>query len=40
MAIGEWRLTENKALRRRHHVEGECDFELVFFHAEPAEKGG
>ena len=38
---GEWEmLTEDEALRRRHHVEGECDFELVFLYAEPAEEGG
>ena len=45
---GKWKMgeemshshTENKLLRRREHVEGERDFVLVAFEAEPAEEGG
>jgi hypothetical protein len=32
--------TENEFLRRRQHVQGECDFVLVALALEPAEHGG
>jgi len=38
--VQEGMLTEDELLGRRKHVEGECDFILVAFALEPAEKAG
>jgi hypothetical protein len=35
----DWRRTEDGLLGRRQHVEGECDFILVFFDLQPAHEG-